>query len=169
MEELLFELQQTDPVNPVVLHCDNPPFYRFAASNKASTSQTGERRSSYHNSTMSNDVSISTLTLYVTDDWLHCISEDYFWNVLCVGTTSSSNTVVAGQENLPDTDENKLVRESEERSVLIYFLYTSIDQALAKKNSWMCFQGQQSLKRHVQADKICQTCQHYISYTAILT
>lgn len=42
MEELLFELQQTDPVNPVVLHCDNPPFYRFAASNKASTSQTGE-------------------------------------------------------------------------------------------------------------------------------
>uniref|UniRef100_A0A7N5ZYN3 Furry homolog b (Drosophila) n=1 Tax=Anabas testudineus TaxID=64144 RepID=A0A7N5ZYN3_ANATE len=72
MEELLFELQQTDPVNPVVLHCDNPPFYRFAASNKASTSQTG--------------------------------------------TTSSSNTVVAGQENLPDTDENKLVRESEERA-----------------------------------------------------
>uniref|UniRef100_A0A8C4IA91 Furry homolog b (Drosophila) n=1 Tax=Dicentrarchus labrax TaxID=13489 RepID=A0A8C4IA91_DICLA len=72
MEELLFELQQTDPVNPVVLHCDNPPFYRFAASNKASTSQTG--------------------------------------------TTSSSNTVVAGQDNLPDTDENKLVRESEERA-----------------------------------------------------
>uniref|UniRef100_A0A8C4IDV1 Furry homolog b (Drosophila) n=1 Tax=Dicentrarchus labrax TaxID=13489 RepID=A0A8C4IDV1_DICLA len=72
MEELLFELQQTDPVNPVVLHCDNPPFYRFAASNKASTSQTG--------------------------------------------TTSSSNTVVAGQDNLPDTDENKLVRESEDRA-----------------------------------------------------
>lgn len=48
MEELLFELQQTDPVNPVVLHCDNPPFYRFAASNKASTSQTGERRTSGH-------------------------------------------------------------------------------------------------------------------------
>uniref|UniRef100_G3QBA5 FRY microtubule binding protein n=1 Tax=Gasterosteus aculeatus aculeatus TaxID=481459 RepID=G3QBA5_GASAC len=71
MEELLFELQQTDPVNPVVLHCDNPPFYRFAASNKAPTSQTG--------------------------------------------TTSSSNTVVAGQENLADTDEKKLVRESEER------------------------------------------------------
>uniref|UniRef100_A0A672UQR0 FRY microtubule binding protein n=1 Tax=Strigops habroptila TaxID=2489341 RepID=A0A672UQR0_STRHB len=36
MEELLFELQQTDPVNPIVQHCDNPPFYRFAASNKAS-------------------------------------------------------------------------------------------------------------------------------------
>uniref|UniRef100_A0A4W6FJ93 FRY microtubule binding protein n=1 Tax=Lates calcarifer TaxID=8187 RepID=A0A4W6FJ93_LATCA len=77
MEELLFELQQTDPVNPVVLHCDNPPFYRFAASNKASTSQTG--------------------------------------------TTSSSNTVVAGQENMPDTDENKLVRE-EERSVFIIII-----------------------------------------------
>ncbi|XP_061557909.1 protein furry homolog isoform X2 [Phycodurus eques] len=71
MEELLFELQQTDPINPVVLHCDNPPFYRFAASNKAPTSQTG--------------------------------------------TTSSSNTVVVGQDNLADTDENKLVRESEER------------------------------------------------------
>uniref|UniRef100_A0A3Q2NNL5 FRY microtubule binding protein n=1 Tax=Fundulus heteroclitus TaxID=8078 RepID=A0A3Q2NNL5_FUNHE len=72
MEELLFELQQTDPVNPVVLHCDNPPFYRFAASSKASTSQTG--------------------------------------------TTSSSNTVVAGQENLPDADENKMVRENGERA-----------------------------------------------------
>jgi len=43
MEELLFELQQTEPVNPVVLHCDNPPFYRFAASNKASVSHTGQR------------------------------------------------------------------------------------------------------------------------------
>uniref|UniRef100_A0A8C8DYS1 Furry homolog b (Drosophila) n=1 Tax=Oryzias sinensis TaxID=183150 RepID=A0A8C8DYS1_9TELE len=70
MEELLFELQQTDPVNPVVLHCDNPPFYRFAASNKT----------------------------------------------LFAGTTSSSNTVVAGQEMLPDTDENKLAREKEERA-----------------------------------------------------
>uniref|UniRef100_A0AAZ3RNK1 Furry homolog b (Drosophila) n=1 Tax=Oncorhynchus tshawytscha TaxID=74940 RepID=A0AAZ3RNK1_ONCTS len=44
MEELLFELQQTDPVNPVVLHCDNPPFYRFAASNKMSAHHSGERR-----------------------------------------------------------------------------------------------------------------------------
>ncbi|CAB1333278.1 unnamed protein product [Coregonus sp. 'balchen'] len=72
MEELLFELQQTDPVNPVVLHCDNPPFYRFAASNKMSA----------HHS----------------------------------GTTSSSNTVVAGQENFPETEEPKLARESEERA-----------------------------------------------------
>ncbi|XP_051541423.1 protein furry homolog isoform X3 [Myxocyprinus asiaticus] len=71
MEELLFELQQTDPVNPVVLHCDNPPFYRFAASNKTS--------------------------------------------VVASGTTSSSNTVVAGQENFQDTDEAKIVRENEER------------------------------------------------------
>ncbi|KAK7925984.1 hypothetical protein WMY93_008294 [Mugilogobius chulae] len=71
MEELIFELQQTEPVNPVVLHCDNPPFYRFAASNKASTSQTG--------------------------------------------TTSSSNTVVAGPENLPDTDDTKLARDSDDR------------------------------------------------------
>uniref|UniRef100_A0A8C2I274 Furry homolog b (Drosophila) n=1 Tax=Cyprinus carpio TaxID=7962 RepID=A0A8C2I274_CYPCA len=42
MEELLFELQQTDPVNPVVLHCDNPPFYRFVASNKNSVVASGE-------------------------------------------------------------------------------------------------------------------------------
>uniref|UniRef100_A0A6Q2ZEW1 Furry homolog b (Drosophila) n=1 Tax=Esox lucius TaxID=8010 RepID=A0A6Q2ZEW1_ESOLU len=72
MEELLFELQQTDPVNPVVLHCDNPPFYRFAASHKMSAHQSG--------------------------------------------TTSSSNTVVAGQENFPETDESKLARENEERA-----------------------------------------------------
>lgn len=60
MEELLFELQQTDPVNPVVLHCDNPPFYRFAASNKASTSQTGEIGESY--SMMFSKIFISALT-----------------------------------------------------------------------------------------------------------
>ncbi|XP_017345070.1 protein furry homolog isoform X6 [Ictalurus punctatus] len=71
MEELLFELQQTDPVNPVVLHCDNPPFYRFAASSKISA--------------------------------------------VASGTTSSSNTVVAGQENIQDTDESKIARENEER------------------------------------------------------
>ncbi|XP_060764207.1 protein furry homolog isoform X2 [Neoarius graeffei] len=71
MEELLFELQQTDPVNPVVLHCDNPPFYRFAASSKISA--------------------------------------------VASGTTSSSNTVVAGQENIQDTDEAKIARENEER------------------------------------------------------
>lgn len=71
MEELLFELQQTDPVNPVVLHCDNPPFYRFTASSKISA--------------------------------------------VASGTTSSSNTVVAGQENFQDTDETKIARENEER------------------------------------------------------
>lgn len=42
MEELLFELQQTDPVNPIVQHCDNPPFYRFTASNKASVVASGK-------------------------------------------------------------------------------------------------------------------------------
>uniref|UniRef100_A0A671NVH4 Protein furry homolog n=1 Tax=Sinocyclocheilus anshuiensis TaxID=1608454 RepID=A0A671NVH4_9TELE len=42
MEELIFELQQTDPVNPVVLHCDNPPFYRFVASNKTSVVASGK-------------------------------------------------------------------------------------------------------------------------------
>uniref|UniRef100_A0A672MUN7 FRY microtubule binding protein n=1 Tax=Sinocyclocheilus grahami TaxID=75366 RepID=A0A672MUN7_SINGR len=71
MEELIFELQQTDPVNPVVLHCDNPPFYRFVASNKTS--------------------------------------------VVASGTTSSSNTVVAGQENFQEADEPKIARENEER------------------------------------------------------
>ncbi|KAG5837521.1 hypothetical protein ANANG_G00240170 [Anguilla anguilla] len=71
MEELLFELQQTDPVNPVVQHCDNPPFYRFAASGKTSTAASG--------------------------------------------TTSSSNTVVVGQESFPDAGENKMARENEDR------------------------------------------------------
>uniref|UniRef100_A0AAR2LKV6 Furry homolog a (Drosophila) n=1 Tax=Pygocentrus nattereri TaxID=42514 RepID=A0AAR2LKV6_PYGNA len=71
MGELLFELQQTDPVNPVVLHCDNPPFYHFSATSK-----------------------ISTVTS---------------------GTTSSSNTVVAGQENIPDTDDTKVTKENEDR------------------------------------------------------
>uniref|UniRef100_A0A4W4FX37 Furry homolog b (Drosophila) n=1 Tax=Electrophorus electricus TaxID=8005 RepID=A0A4W4FX37_ELEEL len=46
MEELLFELQQTDPVNPVVLHCDNPPFYRFTASSKISAVASGTTSSS---------------------------------------------------------------------------------------------------------------------------
>uniref|UniRef100_A0A3Q3KBQ7 Furry homolog a (Drosophila) n=1 Tax=Monopterus albus TaxID=43700 RepID=A0A3Q3KBQ7_MONAL len=41
MEELIFELQQTDPVNPVVQHCDSPPFYRFTATSKAFTAASG--------------------------------------------------------------------------------------------------------------------------------
>ncbi|XP_030634018.1 protein furry homolog [Chanos chanos] len=71
MAELLFELQQTDPVNPVVQHSDNPPFYRFSATSKIST--------------------------------------------VASGSTSSANTVVAGQENCPDTDEAKIARENEGR------------------------------------------------------
>ncbi|XP_059820095.1 protein furry homolog isoform X1 [Hypanus sabinus] len=71
MDELLFEMQQTDPVNPVVLHCDNPPFYRFAASNKASTAASG--------------------------------------------TTSSTNTLVAGQESFPEIDEGRVMKETDER------------------------------------------------------
>uniref|UniRef100_A0A3B5AB99 Protein furry homolog n=1 Tax=Stegastes partitus TaxID=144197 RepID=A0A3B5AB99_9TELE len=71
MEELIFELQQMDPVNPVVQHCDSPPFYRFTATSKASAAASG--------------------------------------------TTSSSNTVVAGQESFPDTDDTKIVKENEER------------------------------------------------------
>lgn len=41
VEELIFELQQTDPVNPVVQHCDSPPFYRFTATSKASAAASG--------------------------------------------------------------------------------------------------------------------------------
>ncbi|XP_051813664.1 protein furry homolog isoform X3 [Acanthochromis polyacanthus] len=71
MEELIFELQQMDPVNPVVQHCDSPPFYRFTATSKASAAASG--------------------------------------------TTSSSNTVIAGQESFADTDDTKIVKENEER------------------------------------------------------
>ncbi|XP_061537056.1 LOW QUALITY PROTEIN: protein furry homolog [Phycodurus eques] len=71
MEELILELQQTDPVNPVVQHCDNPPFYRFTATSKA----------------------VATAAS---------------------GTTSSSNTVVAGQEGFPDADDSK-AQDKEER------------------------------------------------------
>uniref|UniRef100_A0A672Q766 FRY microtubule binding protein n=1 Tax=Sinocyclocheilus grahami TaxID=75366 RepID=A0A672Q766_SINGR len=41
MEELLYELQQTDPVNPVVVHCDSPPFYHFSATSKITTTTSG--------------------------------------------------------------------------------------------------------------------------------
>lgn len=33
------------------------------------------------------------------------------------GTTSSSNTVVAGQDSFPDAEESKILKESDERSV----------------------------------------------------
>ncbi|XP_060753685.1 protein furry homolog isoform X3 [Neoarius graeffei] len=71
MEELLFELQQTDPVNPMVVHCDNPPFYRFSATSKIPTATNG--------------------------------------------TMSSSNTVIAIQENISDNDDPKIAKESEDR------------------------------------------------------
>ncbi|KAG7258437.1 hypothetical protein CRUP_031880, partial [Coryphaenoides rupestris] len=58
--------------NPVVQHCDSPPFYRFTATGKPPAGASG--------------------------------------------TTSSSNTVVAGQEGFADTaDEVKVSKESEER------------------------------------------------------
>lgn len=41
MEELLFELQQTEPVNPIVQHYNNPPFYHFKAGSKASAAASG--------------------------------------------------------------------------------------------------------------------------------
>ncbi|KAM9318138.1 protein furry homolog isoform 2-T2 [Pholidichthys leucotaenia] len=46
MEELIFELQQTEPVNPVVQHCDSPPFYRFTATSKTTTAASGTTSSS---------------------------------------------------------------------------------------------------------------------------
>lgn len=48
MEELIFELQQTDPVNPVVQHCDSPPFYRFTATNKVSIAASGTSFNIFH-------------------------------------------------------------------------------------------------------------------------
>ncbi|KAI5932518.1 Protein furry [Manis javanica] len=46
MEELLFELQQTEPVNPIVQHYNNPPFYCFEAGSKASAAASGTTSSS---------------------------------------------------------------------------------------------------------------------------
>ncbi|KAF3825896.1 hypothetical protein GH733_006723 [Mirounga leonina] len=83
MEELLFELQQTEPVNPIVQHCDNPPFYRFTASSKAS--------------------------------------------VAASGTTSSSNTVVAGQDSFPDAEESKILKESDERFSNVIRAHTRLE------------------------------------------
>uniref|UniRef100_A0A8C9F5J0 FRY microtubule binding protein n=1 Tax=Pavo cristatus TaxID=9049 RepID=A0A8C9F5J0_PAVCR len=83
MEELLFELQQTDPVNPIVQHCDNPPFYRFAASNKASAAASG--------------------------------------------TTSSSNTVIAGQDSFPDVEENRIAKETDERFSNVVRAHTRLE------------------------------------------
>ncbi|XP_019713118.1 protein furry homolog isoform X2 [Hippocampus comes] len=49
MEELIWELQQTDPVNPMVQHCDSPPFYRFTASSKAAVNAASGTASSANN------------------------------------------------------------------------------------------------------------------------
>jgi len=39
---------------------------------------------------------------------------------VCKGTTSSSNTIVAGQENFQETDEAKITRENVERCFFLY-------------------------------------------------
>ncbi|XP_029458514.1 protein furry homolog [Rhinatrema bivittatum] len=83
MEELLFELQQTDPVNPIVQHCDNPPFYRFTASNKASAAASG--------------------------------------------TTSSSNTVVAGHDSVPDMEESRTMKEMDDRFSNVIRAHTRLE------------------------------------------
>lgn len=41
---------------------------------------------------------------------------------LFLGTTSSSNTVVAGQELFPDTDDGKTLKENEERYIISHGL-----------------------------------------------
>lgn len=45
---------------------------------------------------------------------------------VCKGTTSSSNTVVAGQENFQETDEAKIVRENEERYIFLHVTLISL-------------------------------------------
>ncbi|XP_075418885.1 protein furry homolog isoform X3 [Tenrec ecaudatus] len=84
MGELLLELQQTEPVNPAVQHCDNPPFYRFATSSKASAAAAS-------------------------------------------GTTSSSNTVVAGQDGFPETEESKMLKESDDRFSNVIRTHTRLE------------------------------------------
>lgn len=43
----------------------------------------------------------------------------HLWRLLIpsAGTTSSSNTVVAGQDSFPDPEESKILKESDDRSV----------------------------------------------------
>lgn len=39
------------------------------------------------------------------------------------GTTSSSNTVVAGQDSFPDVEENRMVKETDERFVVCWVFF----------------------------------------------
>uniref|UniRef100_A0A3Q2PC68 FRY microtubule binding protein n=1 Tax=Fundulus heteroclitus TaxID=8078 RepID=A0A3Q2PC68_FUNHE len=72
MEELLFELQQTDPVNPVVQHCDSPPFYRFTATSKASTVASGTTSSS--NTIVAGNCEIEVIKMLVLPDVKHVVN-----------------------------------------------------------------------------------------------
>jgi hypothetical protein len=71
MEELLFELQQTDPVNPVVQHCDNPPFYCFAATSKTSTATSGIGRDTHKDKSTNTQTRIKTNTDKHTNKHTH--------------------------------------------------------------------------------------------------
>ncbi|XP_058489405.1 protein furry homolog isoform X1 [Solea solea] len=68
MEELIFELQQTDPVNPVVQHCDSPPFYRFTATGKASTAAAAAAAAASGTTLSSNTAVVSQDSFPDTDD-----------------------------------------------------------------------------------------------------
>uniref|UniRef100_A0A8C7U222 Furry homolog a (Drosophila) n=1 Tax=Oncorhynchus mykiss TaxID=8022 RepID=A0A8C7U222_ONCMY len=75
MEELLFELQQTDPVNPVVQHCDNPPFYCFAATSKTSTATSGIGRDTHTDKRTNTQTRIKTNTDKHTNKHTHTVVE----------------------------------------------------------------------------------------------
>lgn len=111
MEELLFELQQTDPVNPMVVHCDNPPFYRFSATSKIPTTTSGIRAVLNFFTVMSSlKRQKCNTTKQTTDSHSRCMLK-----TVSAGTTSSSNTVIAIQENISDNEDPKMAKESEDR------------------------------------------------------
>lgn len=56
------------------------------------------------------ELDISTYIIFVLSVFL----------LLSAGTTSSSNTVVAGQDSFPDPEENKILKESDDRLVEIW-------------------------------------------------
>ncbi|XP_076833459.1 protein furry homolog isoform X6 [Brachyhypopomus gauderio] len=74
MEKLLVELQQTDPVSPVVLHCDCPPFYRFSTARKTSAVTSD-------NTSYSNMVPVGQENIPDTDDKVGKDNEDRLSNV----------------------------------------------------------------------------------------
>lgn len=48
---------------------------------------------------------------------LSAANNKFLFDISCTGTTSSSNTVIAGQDSFPDVEENRIVKETDERFV----------------------------------------------------